>query len=271
MVKLSPSKIFDVLLGKKGVTRVIVAASTECYSHLPLDEAISKLVDLEFASVELDIHEDGGHLKPSEVAANLERAIGLCQSTKRLNVIAYSTQIAAKGEAHYEQFRACCKLAKATKVVTVTVPSGEFGTPFNEEVEHLRKLVAIAQMEGVRVGIKSETSRLSEDPDTVCVLCDNVKGLGLTLDPSPYICGPHSGRSIDKLIKYVYHVHLRDTSKEQLQVRVGQGEVEYGKLFSQLRKDGYDRTLAVHVKPIDGVDHMAEMRKLRLLLESLLI
>ena len=34
-------------------------------------------------------------------------------------------------------------------------------------------------------------------------------------------------------MKYVVHVHLRDTSREQLQVRIGQGEVEYGRLITQ--------------------------------------
>ena len=110
-----------------------------------------------------------------------------------------------------------------------------------------------------------------EDPDTVAVLCDNVQGLGLTLDPSHYICGPQGNKNIDKLMKYVYHVHLRDTSTEELQVRVGQGEIEYGRLISQLKKVGYDRGLGVDIKPMDSVDHMAELRKLRLLLESLLI
>lgn len=250
---------------------MIVAASDECYSHLPLQDALAKIVDLEFARVELAIHENGGHLKPSEVAADLEQAIKTCTRTLRLDVVAYSVDIRATGEEYFEQFAACCKLAKATKVVTITVPSGEFGTPFNEEVERLRRLVGIAETEGVRVGLKSESGRLSEDPDTVAVMCDNVRGLGLTLDPSPYICGPHGGRSIDHLLKYVYHVHLRDTSKEELQVRIGQGEVEYGKLMNQLEKLGYDRALSVHVKPMDGVDHMAEMRKMRLLLESLLL
>ena len=111
---------------------------------------------------------------------------------------------------------------------------------------------------------------LTEDPDTAVVLCDNVKGLGLTLDPSHYICGPHFHRSIDKLMKYVYHVHLRDSAKDQLQVRIGQGEVEYGRLVNQLNTVGYNRALSVHVTEMEGTDHMGEMRKMRLLLESLL-
>jgi sugar phosphate isomerase/epimerase len=235
-----------------------------------LKEVLSKLSDLEFTNVEIAIHETGGQLKPSDVAKDVETAIALCRDTQRLNVIAYSVQIEAPGEEYYDQFSAICRLAKATKVVTLTIPSGELGTPFNEEVEKLRRLVAIAELQGVRVGIRSQVGRLSEDPDTVTVLCDNVKGLGLTLDPSHYICGPHRGRDFDKLMKYVYHVHLRDTKKDQLQVRVGQGEIDYGRMISLLQMVGYNRALSVHIAEMPGVDHMVELRKMRLLLESLL-
>ena len=55
-----------------------------------------------------------------------------------------------------------------------------------------------------------------------------------------------------------------------MQVRVGQGEVEYGKLIGQLGKSGYSRGLSVNITESEGIDHMAEMRKMRLLLESLL-
>ncbi len=249
---------------------MLVAASTECYRQLPLVEAVTKLGDLEFTSVEIAIHEEQGPVRPSQVAVDVEMAAAKCRDTHRLDVVAYSVQITAPGEEYYRQFAAICRLAKATKVVTLTVPSAELGTPFNEEVERLRQLVALAEQEGVRVGILSQVGRLSEDPDTVTVLCDNVKGLGLTLDPSHYVCGPHQGKSIDKLMKYVYHVHLRDSKKDQLQVRVGQGEVEYGKLISQLRQVGYDRALSVHIDEMPDVDHMVELRKMRLLLESLL-
>ena len=101
-------------------------------------------------------------------------------------------------------------------------------------------------------------------------MCDNVKGLGITLDPSHYICGPHHGDSYDQVFPHVYHVRLRDTSKDQLQVRVGQGLIEYGKLISQLARVRYDRALSVDIVPVEGVDQFAEMRKMRLLLESLL-
>ncbi|MEQ8784873.1 MAG: sugar phosphate isomerase/epimerase [Pirellulaceae bacterium] len=248
-----------------------MAASTDCFDQLSLDDALDKLVDLEFTTIELPLHEGYDFLKPSQILANLERAVEICHNTRRLNLAAYDVEIAAEGDEYYEQFGACCKLAKATKVVTITIPSGEHGTPFNEEVERLRKLVALGSLEGVRVSMKSQVGRLSEDPDTVAVLCDNVEGLGLTLDPSHYICGPHKGKSIDKLMKYVYHVLLRDTTQQEMQVRVGQGEVDYGRLITQLRKVKYNRALCIYMQELPEIDHVAEMRKMRLLLESLLI
>ena len=97
------------------------------------------------------------------------------------------------------RFAACCKLAKAIKVVTLVVPSSPLHTPFNEEIERLKNLVALAALEGAVVGMKSQIGCMSEDPDTAAVICDNVKGLGMTLDPSHYIAGPHQGRSFDRL------------------------------------------------------------------------
>jgi len=254
----------------EGVYAVLVAASTECFPNLTLSEAVDRIVDLEYTSLEIDIHETGNHLRPSAVTADVDAAIDACRNTHRASIVSYSLQIAAQGPEHYQQFAACCRLAKATKVVTLTVPSAELGTPFNEEVEHLRRLVALAELDGVRVAIKSQVGRLSEDPDTVVVLCDNVHGLGVTLDPSHYICNPRGPKNYDRLMKYTYHVHLRDTARTALQVRVGQGEIEYGRLIGLLAKVDYDRALTVHIGELPGVDHIAELRKMRLLLESLL-
>jgi sugar phosphate isomerase/epimerase len=249
---------------------VFVAATTECFLDLSLPMALERLADLEFTSVELALFEDADQFKPSVIDADVEAAIATCRNTQRLDVVAFDVRIAAVKDAHYKQFTSICRLAKATKVVTLTVPSAELGTPFNEEVEHLRRLVDIATLHGVRVGLKSQIGRLSEDADTVMVLCDNVKGLGLTLDPSAYIFGPMQGRSIDKLMKYVYHLQLRDTNKKGFQVRVGQGDIEYGRLITQLQKLKYTRALTVNITEQEGVDHVGELRKLRLLLESLL-
>lgn len=251
---------------------MFVAASSECFPNLPLDVALERLVDLEYTRVEIAIRESGCQLKPSAVLADLDAAVLACRETHRLTPVAYFVDIAGEGPPYYEQFSACCKLAKATKVVAIGVPSAELGTPFNAEVERLREMVRIASLEGVVVGIKTEIGRISQDPNTAGVLCNNVKGLGICLDPSHFVAGPHGEGSYDQILKYVCHVQLRDTSKTQLQVRVGQGAIEYGRLATQLGRVHYTRALSVNIVDLPGseVDHSAEMRKMRLLLESLL-
>jgi len=249
---------------------VFVAATSRCFANLPLDAALARLVDLEYSAVEIMAHESGGHIKPSEVEADLDRAIQICRETHRLTPIGYSVDIEAPEDQYYRQFAACCRLAKATKAITLTVRASELGTPFNAEVERLRELVALAAVEGAVVGLLTESGRITQDPATIKVLCDNVKGLGVTLDPSHFVCGPYAGANYDSILPYVIHVRLRDSTKDQLQVRVGQGDVEYGRIISQLERRKYTRALAVDMEPLPETDQAAEMRKIRLLLESLL-
>ena len=249
---------------------MFVSAATDCFPELSSAEVLEALVDLQFTSVELALHEQNGWLRPSEVHADFDRALQLCGATHRMDIAALSVQIDATGDEYYAQFDSICKLAKAIKVVTLVVSSSELGTPFNEEIERLKKMVAMAELEGAVVALKTEIDTMTEDPDTAAVFCDHVKGLGLTLDPSCYMAGPYSERCYDKLFPYVRHVHLRDSKKGEFHVRVGQGEVDYGKMVTQLLREKYRRALSVNMTPLEGYDHRAEMRKIRLLLESLL-
>jgi len=249
---------------------VFVAASSRCFAQLPLDAAMQQLVELEYTAVEIMLHQTGGHIKPADVLADMEHAVGQCRQTHRLTPVALSVDIEPDEPQYYEQFAACCRLAKAIKVVTITVRASELGTPFNAEIERLRKMVALAATEGVRVGLLTEVGRMTEDPGTAEVICNNTKGLGITLDPSHFIYGPPNRADYDQLINLVYHVRLRDSTKDELHVRIGQGDVEYGRLINYLNKAGYDRALCVDLQPIPEVDTLTEMRKMRLLLESML-
>lgn len=250
---------------------MIVAASTACFPDLDFPESIERLADLEFTNIEIDVHENGKHVRPSDVAENLDRAVLTCNTVRRMNVTGYSLQITATGEDYFQQFSRCCQLAKATQVVSLTVESGERGTPFNEEVEKFKRLVAIAQQHGVRVGMRSRFGHLSGDIDTVSVICGHVKGAGLSLDPSHYVFGHDKPLNYDRLLPYVQNVYLRDTTRDRLQVRVGQGVIDFGKLLTQLQQVRFNRALVIEIMAQPDVDQLGELRKMRLLLESLLV
>ena len=145
---------------------MFVAASTDCFQKLTLDAALKKIFDLEYTRVEIVLRESGNQLKPSQVVADLDSAVVACRDTHRLTPVAYYFDADPEGPEFYKQFTAICKLAKATKVVVVTVRAGELGTPFNAEIERLRELVKIATIEGVLVGLRTEADRMTQAPAT---------------------------------------------------------------------------------------------------------
>ena len=97
---------------------MFVAASTNCFAHLDRDEAIEKLVDLEFSAIEMVINEDGNQLKPSTIMNDFEGAVALVNSTRRLDVIGFGIEMSVESPEYMDCFTQICKLAKATKVVS---------------------------------------------------------------------------------------------------------------------------------------------------------
>ena len=120
---------------------MFVCVSTECFPDLSLAAAMERLAELEFTAVELDVREGGGHLQPAEVAANPESAVARCSDLQRLRPVAIAFT-ASEGPAVYDQFTACCRLAKSLGVVTMVVEASELGTPFHGEIEPWHRLFA---------------------------------------------------------------------------------------------------------------------------------
>jgi sugar phosphate isomerase/epimerase len=253
---------------------VYVACSTLCFGRYPLDQALRKIAELEFGKFDLAIDEDGPHLRPSEVADDVTTIAQRLRMGPGLTPVAFSVNLATTCAAeHLRQLQAVCRLARVCAAPVVTLPAAARGVGLDAEVERLTRLVKMGEQEGILVNVSTRTGSLTEDPDTAVALCQRVPGLGLTLDPSHYLSGPHQGQPYDQVFPYVRHLHLRDTGRgpNQFQVRVGQGEVEYGRIVAQLARHRYDRILTVdiHDAPDAPFSMEPEVRKLKYLLESL--
>ena len=168
---------------------------------------------------------------------------------------------------------AVCRLARLSSVPVVTIAPASADVGLDQEVRRLKDLCAVAAREGVILCVTTLTGTLTQIPDAAVELCKRVPGLGLTLDPSHYIAGPNAGASWDQVYPYVRHVQLRNTGSgaNHFQVRIGQGEIEYGKIVSMLARHRYDRVLTVDIRDIPDAPFVMEpeVRKLKYLLESL--
>jgi sugar phosphate isomerase/epimerase len=254
---------------------VFVACSTLCFTKEPLESALRHIAELEFDKIDLAIVEDSPHLKPSEAAENPEGTLHRVRYGPSLTPAALNLSFGNIDEKTFrKRFEAMCRLAKPLTVAVMTIPAAPLITPFDDEVARLRILAEIAQREGLVLALETHSETLTSDPATAVALCKSVQGLGLTLDPSHYINGPHQNKPFDEVYPYVQNVMLRDTGKKpgDFQVKIGQGEVEYGRIVSQLERFGYNRSLVVAIRDDieNPFDVEVEVRKLKLLLESLL-
>ena len=249
---------------------MFVAASTSCFPDLSLQDAMERLADLEYTAIEIAVDEAQGSLRPSELVKNFDSLVQICRLSRRITPISFLFRVDPDDPKYFEYFTALCQLAKAVKVVSISVLPAKQGTPFNAEVERLQKLIRTGNRDGIHIGLMTLADTLTESPETVGSFCKTVPGLTVTLDPTHYIYGCPKPKDYDSMVDFVSHVRLRDSTKDNFQVQIGQGIIEYGRLVIQLNKAGYKRALCVDLAVLPNIDPIAELRKMRLLLESLL-
>jgi sugar phosphate isomerase/epimerase len=251
---------------------VFVACSTLCFGKNTLEETVQRIGELRFSKVDLAIHTHGHHLKPATVVNDLQKTAYRLRSLN-MGFAAFHVEIdEPDSQAHAQQLRAICHLARLVAAPLVTIPAPASGTDPAQVVEKLKSQVHIAEAEGVILTLETRKGTLTEDPVATAELCRRVRGLGITLDPSHYVTSD-SAQNYDGIYPHVCHVRLRDTGMgpNEFQVRIGQGQIDYGKLIGQLERCHYDRALSVDIRDIPDSPYPidVEVRKLKYLLESL--
>lgn len=250
-----------------------VACSTLCFSAQPLDDALRCIREMRFAKADVFLTDEGPHLTPADLAADASR---IATKLKAANLGIAAFHVALKQpetESARTQLKNVCRLARVLAVPLLSVPAAAKGSDVDAEVDRLKGWVKLAAADGLILTVETHSETLTADPMAAVDLCRRVPGLGLTLDPSHYTAQP-DGKPVcyDPLFPFVKHVRLRDTGKtpSEFQVRVGQGEVEYGRIITQLDRFRYDRALTVDVRDRPSAFPVEpEVRKLKYLLESL--
>jgi sugar phosphate isomerase/epimerase len=274
---LRASRAGSLELGVRiGEVAVFVACSTMCFGNLPLVDALRSIGEIGFTKVDLALRESGPHLRPADVVSDLGRAVQSIRSAGGLTVAAIHVDLPANEPrpAATEMMRAVCRLARVLTTPLISIPAAAGDADVAAEIQRLTWLNRLAQADGVTLTLETRTGTLTDNPATAIELCRSVPGLGLALDPSHYLIGPYHSQQLDDLFPFVQHVRLRDTNgrTNQFQVRIGQGEIEYGRIVNQLARYGYQRTLSVDLHDSGDAPFpmQPEVRKLKYLLESLI-
>ena len=119
--------------------------------------------------------------------------------------------------------------------------------------------VAIGRNVGVHLAPEIHWRTVAPDPATAAILCAQVPGLRLVVDPSHALVAGIPMQEWLPLLPKVVHVHLRDAARDRLSVPWGSGELDAPALLRDLRAVGYRGHIAVEYLPED-VDVWASLR-----------
>ena len=181
---------------------MFVSCSTLCFSRESLESALRHIAELEFDKIELAIVEGGHHLRPSEVAEDAEAALHRLRRGPSLTPASLYLDfgdVDPGGPVLRRRFEAMCRLAKPLTVAVLTIQAAPLGSSFDDEVKRLTTLAGYAMREGLVLAVETHSKTLTAEPITALELCKAVPGLGLTLDPSHYVQGPHKMTDLDAL------------------------------------------------------------------------
>src|SRR5262245_12439857 len=148
-----PRSLLILPLALHGGGTVYVACSSLCFGRYSLKDALHAISELRFQKVDLALHESGPHLKPSHVAADVNRA---AQLLRKANVAyaAFHVEIDAPTPDDYrETLRAVCKLGRVLAVPVVNIAAAPIGTEMHTEVARLTILNRVAEAEGVMLTV----------------------------------------------------------------------------------------------------------------------
>ncbi len=162
------------------------------------------------------------------------------------------------------EFESLVSLAYELKVPLINIMAPKAGADWNACVKQLRILIQIASEKDIKLSVETHVGQVTEDPNKAIRLCEEVKGLGLTLDPSHLYAGPNQGKDFDYLYPYAYGTGLRagGMNPDQLQLPWGEGPIDFRQVIAKLEASGYEGFyVAEYLEGYNSVDALKESRR----------
>ncbi len=136
--------------------------------------------------------------------------------------------------------------------------------------DHVAQIGAMAKGREVTVSLEGHQGTVFERPeDALSIIRNCWPGVGYTYDPSHLTMQGISLEESEGLLKYTYHVHVRNAAFDRMQAGMAEGEVDFAWMVPALERAGYRGVLAIEY--FMGFDSEFENTlALKALLESLL-
>jgi sugar phosphate isomerase/epimerase len=273
-----------------------LAFSTNAYLKFSFAETVRRLAAIGYAGVE--IMADVPHAWPAYLLPEHKQAIrdALAQNHLAIsNINAFMMHAVSdhrqlfwhpswiEPDPHYRQVRIlhtmrALTLAKELGAACITTEPGgpvEAGASWTAAlklfVEMIKPVAAHAEKEGVLLLVEPEPGLLIETADQFEEFMKHIDSpaVGLNFDIGHHYCvNDEPGPTIERLAKYVRHIHLEDIAATRVHHHLipGDGAIDFAATLKSIKKIGYQGWITIELYPyVDDPDLAARTARERIL------
>jgi len=112
----------------------------------------------------------------------------------------------------------------------------------------------ICAANGLQLNIEPHWHSLAESPAAAIWFCEQVRGLGLTLDYSHFIAQGYPQDAVEALHPYTRHLHARQAREGATNVALPDGTIDFERILGRLSRDRWDGVVCLEYNP-SLIDH----------------
>lgn len=254
-------------LGPRIMDRVACSSLTQCKQ--PINPALQVISSLGYRWVDLSCLDWAPHVRLTNLMANFEQeAAGveaaLARNRLRVANLTFDAPDTRPWPQYEQEFREVARLAARLRARLINLMAPSAKADRADAVQKLRRLQRIASDHGVLLTVETHVGQITERPADALWLCQQVPGLGLTLDPSHYYAGPHQGGSLDELLPLVQGTGFRagGTNWASIQLPWGEGPIDFVDLVRKLEQRGYAGFyVSEYIEGFNALDAVEQARR----------
>lgn len=245
------------------------ACSTLVQSKHPADEAFKTIAALGYRWIDLSCLNWAPHVSVPSLLKDFDaeaQRVETLLATNQLRVanLTFDAVDLRRFDRYEAAFSALAKLAARLHARVINLMAAPVAVDRDDYVARLRALELIAVHHHVLLTLETHCSQITEQPAQALWLCQQVPGLGLTLDPSHYYAGPNQGTPFDELLPFVQGTGFRAgaMSWKEIQLPWGEGPIDFAALVRKLEASGYRGFyVCEYIEGFNKLDAVAEAKK----------
>jgi sugar phosphate isomerase/epimerase len=238
--------------------------------------AIGLIKGMEFEAVDLGLFYGSTHIKPEDVARNVEAhadAIKKALSETELKIgdvfLIPGQDLSTRAPNNpsqkevaeaFELFSGVCKYASLIGASGVTVLPGIIfsgqtqSEAINQSAKTLRRYVDLASTFDLEVSFEPHDGSCTPTPETAMQLVTLVNGLKITLDSAHFEYGGYPVSSYTEIFPSVRHVQIRGARTGVMQAIAEENETDYDLIVKSLVESNYRGGIACEYVWTEGWD-----------------